>query len=361
MHILHVDPEMGFSGGEVQVFLLIDGLVERGHTCSVVAQPGSLVGKAARDRGLAVVEIRMRADWDLCAVFRLTRAMRRLQPDLVHLHTGRANWLGGWAAMRAGLPAVSTRRMDRKVRSNWKNRRIYGRFVDRTAAISPAVLKQLRAGGVPSERTEFISSVVDPGRLKTVRSRGVVRAELGLQERDFMVLAAGALVPRKGFDILIEALALLEEKPLLCIAGEGPEREALGALAARLGLASNVRFLGQRADLADCLQAADWFAMPSHAEGLGIAALEAMAMGLPVLASAVGGLGDLVVDQKTGYLLPPGAVNDWASALRRALSDPASAREMGEVGRQRVQDSFLPVHMVEAYEKFYAKVLQARV
>ncbi len=360
MHIFHVDPEMGFSGGEVQVFLLIDGLVERGHTCTVVAQPGSAVEKAARERYLPTVSLPMRADWDVFAVRKLTKILAKTWPDVVHLHTGRANWLGGWAAHRVGLPVVSTRRMDRRVKRNWKNGRIYGSFVTQTAAISPAVLKQLHEGGVLPHSTQLIWSVVDPARLKPTRMRAEVRRDLEVQDDRALVLAAGALVPRKGYDSLLRSISKLQERPVLCIAGGGPDRVALQALAAELGVEDCVRFLGRRSDIPNLLAAADLFAMPSHAEGLGIAALEAMAVGLPLLASAVGGLKDLVVDGETGLLLPHGDVDAWATALERTLADPEARKSMGQAGRRRVQESFLPVQMVDGYEKLYRKALERR-
>ncbi|MCA9001102.1 MAG: glycosyltransferase [Planctomycetes bacterium] len=360
MHILHVDPEMGYSGGEVQVFLLLDGLMARGHRCTVAAQPGSRVEEEARVRGWQVLPIPMRADWDVLAVHRLTRALRRLKPDLVHLHTGRANWIGGWAAFRAGLPAVSTRRMDRKVRKNFKNRLIYGRFVQRTAAISRAVLGQLHAAGIPQERTVHISSVVDPSRLQVARTREEVRLDFGLSDGEWVCLCAGALVPRKGFDVLIEALSRVDGKLHLWVAGDGSEAQALEELARDLQVADRVHFLGQRADLADWLAAADLFAMPSRAEGLGIAALEAMASGLPVLASDVGGLRDLVDSGVTGELLPVGDVGAWCAALGQWMKDRAGTVRMGEAGRQRVQERFLPDRMVEAYLKLYGEVLEER-
>ncbi|MDF1836532.1 MAG: glycosyltransferase family 4 protein [Planctomycetota bacterium] len=355
MHIFHVDPEMGFSGGEVQVFLLIDGLVERGHTCTVVAQPDSLVEKAAKERNLRTVSVRMRGDWDYLAVRRISWALSAAQPDVVHLHTGRANWLGGWAAKREGIPAISTRRMDRRVKNNRKSRRIYGSFVQHTAAISPAVLRQLHEGGVPPERSELIWSVVDPSKLQPSRPRGEMRKELGLEESQSTVLAAGALVARKGFDCLIEAIARVESRPMLCIAGEGPAQDELWDLALGLGLSDRVKLLGKRKDMPDLLGAADLFAMPSRAEGLGIAALEAMAAGLPVLASEVGGLQDLVLHGETGRLLHAGDVPAWAVAIGQTLADPAETRRMGAAGKERVERSFLPAQMVEAYEKLYRR------
>ena len=244
LHVCHVDPERGYSGGEVQVFLLIDGLLERGHRCSVITQPGSRVEAAALDRGLEVATFSMGGDWQLPSVLAIAKRLRAWQPDVVHLHTGRANWLGGWAAQRAGICAVSTRRMDRPVRRGWKTRKIYGSFVRRTAAISPAVLECLHAGGVPPERTELIWSAVDLGRAQSKRSREEVRASLGLAPDEPMSLTSGALVPRKGIDFLLQVMADMPSATRLWVAGDGSQRAELEAQANGLGLGGAGHLLG---------------------------------------------------------------------------------------------------------------------
>ncbi|MEZ6005110.1 MAG: glycosyltransferase family 4 protein [Planctomycetota bacterium] len=360
LHVLHVDPEHGYSGGEVQVFLLIDGLLARGWRCSLVAQPDSPVARAGRERGLTVIEVPIRGDLSFGAVRRLARAMRELQPDVVHCHTGRANWIGGLAARAAGLPAVSTRRMDRRVKRNAKNRWIYGSLLRRTAAISPAVLRALHEGGVPKERCELIWSVVDPRRLQASRGREAMRSALGIDPAALVLFAAGSLVERKGYDLLLRAMAQAQVPGLqLVVAGEGPEGPALARLGAELGLRGNVTWLGRREDMADLLGMADGFAMPSRAEGLGIAAVEAMGAGLPVLASAVGGLADLVLPGRTGWLLPADDLAAWSAVLGQFAADGAARRALGEAGRERVQSAFLPDPMVEAYLGFYRRALKS--
>lgn len=357
MRILHVDPERAFSGGEVQVFLLMEGLRARGHHNVLACVPGGEPERVARDRGFDRVALPMRNDFDLRAVARLTRALRDGRIDLAHLHTGRANWLGGLAAARAGVPAVTTRRMDRRVRPGWRTRVLYRRLVRAAAAISPAVQRRLVEGGVGPERTRLIWSAIDPARVAPRRTRAEVRGELGAGDADRVVLAAGALVPRKGFDVLVEALARLE-RGRLWIAGGGDEARAdLAARIDRLGLGERARLLGARDDVPDLLAAADVFAMPSRAEGLGIAALEAMAAGLPVVASAVGGLADVVLDGETGRLVPPDDVAALAGALAELLEDPARAALLGTAGRARVAAQFTSERMVDAYEALYREIL----
>jgi len=367
--IAHVDAETGFSGGEVQVFLLMEGLRRRGHRNVLIAPPGSRSAQEAERRGLEARAVPMRGDLDLFAVPRLRRELVAARVDLVHLHTSRATWLGGLAARWAGLSAITTRRQDRAVRRSARTRLVYGRLVRRAVAISPAVARRLEEGGVARGVLVTIPSAVDPGALVPARDRAELRAELGLEARDFVVLTLAALVPRKGVDVLIRALARLPEsaperegaaRVVLLVAGDGAERERLEALARELGLERRVRFLGAREDKAELLAASDAFALASRSEGLGVAALEAMALGRPVVASRVGGLEEAVVDGHTGLLVAPDDVAGFAAALGRLRDDPELRARLGAAGPRRVREGFAAEQMVAAYERLYRQVLEER-
>ncbi|MCP3916358.1 MAG: glycosyltransferase [bacterium] len=356
--IVHVDPETSFSGGEVQVFLLMEGLARRGHRNVLVCPAGSAAAGRAQERGIETRHVSMRNDLDLAAALRLKRVLNETAPDVVHLHTGRANWIGGLAARWANVPAVSTRRMDRVVKRNWRTRTIYGSLVQRVAAISPAVRGRLLDAGVPEDQTELIWSSVRPADLAPVRGRGAMRAELGAGARTCVLLGLGALVPRKGFDVLIEALARLDadEDCVAWIAGDGAERAALEALARERLPEGRVRLLGRRADVPDLLAACDLFVMPSRAEGLGVAALEAMAAGRAVVASGVGGLGEVVEDGSTGALVAPDDPGALAAALGGLINDGPRRDAYAAAGRARVDEVFLDERMVDAYERMYRHV-----
>src|SRR5260221_9034825 len=284
LRIVHVDAEKGFSGGEVQVFLLIEGLRERGHEGTLLCPPGSLAESRARERKIPVRTVRMGSDLDLAAVAGLRRELEDLAPDLVHLHTGRATWLGGLAARTLGLPAITTRRMDRPVRRGFRTRLVYGPLVARAVAISPAVRTALIDGGVAPEKIELIPSSVDPARSRGDSSAARERTRRALEagEGAIVVLALASLVHRKGIDVLLDAIARLPGTNLIVwIAGEGPERGALEARAEHLGLSARARFLGRRDDAADLLAGCDFLVLPSRREGLGVSALEAMAARRP--------------------------------------------------------------------------------
>jgi glycosyltransferase involved in cell wall biosynthesis len=363
LRIAHVDAERGFSGGEVQVFLLLQGLAARGHENVLICPPHSRAAAEAARRGVACATVPMRNDLDMLAVARLARRLRQTPVDLVHLHTGRAAWLGAPAARLAGVPAVVTRRMDRPIRKGMRTRLIYHRLTRRVIAISPRVADRLLAGGVDPARIVGIPSAVDPARVRPSRDRVAVREQYGAADHDFVLLTLTSLVARKGLDVLLDAVGALGGcglRPLVWIAGEGPERAALINRAAGLGVDRQVRLLGPVAEVGDLLAASDVFVLPSRHEGLGVAALEAMAAGRPVVASAVGGLGDAVVDGRTGLLVPPGNVAGLTAALGRMLHDAPLRARLGAAGPRRIAEGFMPEQMVEAYEQVYREVLARR-
>ncbi|HZO08743.1 MAG TPA: glycosyltransferase family 4 protein [Myxococcota bacterium] len=362
LRIAHVDAEQGFSGGEVQVFLLIEGLRGLGHEVLLLVPPRSRAEAEARRRGIEVASVRMANDLDLGAVSALRRAIEGFRAEIVHLHTGRATWLGGLAARFASVPAITTRRMDRRIRASWRNRLVYGPLVARAVAISPAVRDELARGGVDPAKISTIPSSVDPAALAPRAAREATRRALEAEEGTVVLLVLASLVRRKGLDVLLDALASLPPRPdfHLWIAGAGPERTALEAQSERLGLSARVRFLGSRDDAPDLLAACDVYVLPSRREGLGVSALEAMAARRPVVASRVGGLGDAVVDQRTGLLVPPEDTAELARALARLLADPALRRRLGEAGPARLAEGFLASQMVAAYEKLYRSVLEER-
>lgn len=356
---LHVDAEKGFSGGEVQVFLLLEGLRARGQRVLLAAPPHSRALLEAERRGIECVALRLANDLDLPSALALRRELNRLQPDIVHLHTGRATWLGGHAARWARIPAISTRRMDREVERNARTRWTYSHLVARVVAISGPVRELLVAGGVDPARIERIPDAVDPESLLPRRPPGELRGELGALPGEFVLLVLAALVRRKGLDVLIEALAQLAARglrPTLWIAGEGPERAALERLAEERGLA-RVRFLGRRADAGELLAACDALVLPARREGLGVAALEAMACGRAVIASAVGGLAEAVLERECGLLVPPEDPARLAAAIEELYKDSALRERLAAGGRARVAQGYLAPQMVAAYDELYRRVL----
>jgi glycosyltransferase involved in cell wall biosynthesis len=352
--ILHVDPERGWGGGEVQVVLLLRELAARGHRSRVAADPRGRLARVAAEAGFPVEALPIANALDVRAGLRLRRLAA--EHDVAHFHTARAHALAPFCRGR-GARLVVTRRMDYVPRGGPYARWLYNRAVDVVIAISEGVRAALVHAGVRPDRIHVVPSGIDPGSLEAATAaRAAVRRQWGAASEEVVVLVLGALERRKGHAVLLEAAALLGDdgrrlRYVFC--GDGSERAALTGAAAPLG--DRVLVAGFTRDVPACLAAADVVALPSLHEGLGVAALEAMAAARPVVASRVGGLAEAVVDGETGLLVRPADATSLAHALRRLAADPALRARFGEAGRARVRARYTAARMADGTLACYGK------
>jgi len=357
--ILHVETGRHFLGGPQQVIYLINALRERGHDNALSCPPDSGIDGVARECGIRVQNLFCAGDLDLPFAYRLSQFLKDTRPDIVHCHSRRgADLLGGFAASLADVPAVVSRRVD-----NTEMRimaAIRYRPFKKVIAISEAIAAELRERGVEADRLAIIRSAVDTGAFSAPPDCTSFRQEFGLASDDVAIAAAGQLIPRKGHQFLLEALAQLKDrlpKLKLVIFGEGFLNTQLQAQAASLGLGSVVQFAGFREDLDAFIGCFDIFAHPALAEGLGVAALKAAAAGLPVVGFAAGGLIEAVQDGKTGFLVNAEDADALAAAIERLACEPELARQFGTAGRQRMQTEFSIATMADLHVALYESVL----
>ena len=359
MKILHVETGRHLYGGPQQVIYLMTALAARGHDNTLVCPPGSGIDSAARSAGLRVQNLFCAGDLDLPFAYRLTQFLGRQKPDLVHCHSRRgADVLGGRAASFAKVPAVVSRRVD-----NTEMRLLaalrYQPF-RKVIAISEAIAAELRGRGVDDERLVIIRSAVDSSAFARDVDRQAFLQEFGLSEGQFVIAAAGQLIPRKGHRFLLQAVADLKDrypKLRLVIFGEGFLNNQLRAQAASLGLGETVQFAGFRDDLDQWLTGFDLFAHPALAEGLGVAALKASAAGLPVVGFAAGGMVEAVAHDDTGILVTPEDAQALGDAIARFIDDSGLRERMAESGRQRMQTEFSIDTMADKHTALYESVL----
>jgi glycosyltransferase involved in cell wall biosynthesis len=312
------------------------------------------LARAAGKTGTEIRPLKLRNDLDLRPVLPVRRLIRDQSYDIVHFHTKRAHafslWLGG---APPGQKRVVTRRMDYPMRKGWYDRYLYNRRVDGVVAISERIAALLIEGGVKRERIRVIHSGVDLEPFKII--------PLARGDNSVMVIGATAVLEeRKGLSFLLEAAAELKRQGRrlkYLIAGDGSQREKLRRLAEALGLKEEVVFLGFVFDVPAFLSSVDIFVMPSLFEGLGVAALEAMAAARPVIASDTGGLSELVADGETGLLAPPGDSPALARAIGRLVSEPERVRVMGKNSRARVEKYFTMEQMAKKNESYYYDLL----
>jgi glycosyltransferase involved in cell wall biosynthesis len=354
--ILHIDPETQWGGGEAQVLGLLSYLAARGHRNDLLTHPGGQLAARCRTIDVRLWPLVMRNDLDVRGVPALRRLIRQMSYDIVHFHTKRAHALSLWLPRGPQRPRyVVTRRMDNPESSTWCTRVLYNRRVDGVVAISRAIGDLLTSAGVKQDRIRYIASGIDPEKFAPA-----VDSRIGATGI-FTVGCLGALEERKGHRYLLEAAALLKARGLRVryeIAGQGRRRAGLEAEVARLGLDEQVRFLGFVTDTAEFLAGVDLLVMPSLQEGLGVAALEAMAAGRPVVASRVGGLAESVLDGTTGLLVPPRDPAALAEAIAQLASSQALAQAMGKQGRDRVRREFSLENMAGQNESYYYELVQ---
>jgi glycosyltransferase involved in cell wall biosynthesis len=363
VRILHILSERGFSGGEEQLLHVLAALAEAGHQSALFLQPGAAFTAHAEKLHIPVHTLRMRNGVDLVAARKLRNVFGRVPCDLIHLADSRAHKLGSLATFGRRPPTmVATRRMDYPLRSGWGTRRLYGRVVAGVIAISEAVRREILRIGIPPERVHLIHDGVDPAAFAGLESeRREARAALGLQESDLAILSAASLRPRKGQGHLLRAFASLSEahpQAQLVLAGEGSERAALESEAERLGVRTRVHLPGRLPGRA-CLSIGDIACVPSLKEGLSVFSLEAQCVGLPVVASRVGGLPESVADGETGLLVEPGDEGALAVALATLLEDAGLRARMGAAGRARVDAHFSARQMAERTVALYAQLAAA--
>ncbi len=342
LRVLHVDSERSWRGGERQVLELMRRQRARGDDPHLAAPPGSALASRATAEGFPIHPVPMRGTWDLLSAFRLARLHRTLRPDVAHWHAARAHALGAVASALAPGPArILSRRVDFPVRRTPGSRLLYALPIDTIIAISNGVRDALVRSGVPAGRIHVVPSGIDLGVHEGGYDRAGLRARLGVSDGEVLVLQVAALAPHKSQVDFLRAASLVHGRSArirFWLAGEGPLREALEAAHRKLGLGETVRLLGHRDDVLDLYRAADLFCLSSYLEGLGTSILDAMAAGLPIVATRVGGIPEVVSDGETGILVPPRDPGALADAIMALAGDPGRRRAMGAKGRVRVRD-----------------------
>jgi glycosyltransferase involved in cell wall biosynthesis len=281
-------------------------------------------------------------------VIRLARLFREGQADAVHTHNERPLIYAAPAARLARVRQVVHTRHGRGVRNSRRQgflANLAARATDHYVCVSDDSARLTVAQGLPRRRVETLRNGIDTGRFAF---RGPYA--------DGPAVVVARLAPEKDIGTLLRAMAfVVRAQPgfRLAIAGDGPCMAELRHLAAELGLAEHVEFLGMISDVAGLLGRASLFVLPSISEGVSLTLLEAMARGLPVVATRVGGTPEVVVDGETGFLVPPHDPAALAKAMVQVASDCERAQQLGEAGRRRVERHFDIRRMVADYEGLY--------
>jgi glycosyltransferase involved in cell wall biosynthesis len=373
--LLHITGGSRFGGAGRIILRLGEVAQAQGWQVDVLTTD-PIFQQAIRRHGLGlvnrdVIRREIRPLWDLGGLARLYNFLRQERYQIVHTHTSKAGFVGRLAARLAGVPVIvhtvhgfafhersplATRVFYsalERMASRWCDQIVSVSRFHRTWALDlricpPSKIVAIPNGIAPLDRNPDVA----PANL---------RRQLGARDGDVLILSMARLAADKGLQYLIEAAALLprtQRRFQLAIAGDGPVRAQLEQRARQLGVASRVKFLGFREDVADLLAACDLVALPSLREGLSIALLEAMAAGKPIIATSIGSHREVAAQAEIARLVPPGDVPALLAAILEFAQDPAVAAGLGTSARALFQSSYTEDRMLESYLQLYSGLVK---
>jgi glycosyltransferase involved in cell wall biosynthesis len=361
--LLHLIPSLDRAGAEKQLGLLVRGLAREGfdvHVCAL--SRGGPLEAGLNGAGIGVTVIGKRQRLDPWSFWRLRRHVVRLRPDLVHAWMFAANAYGYAAARSCGVRRFVA---GQRCVDPWKTGlqlavdRHVGRRADCTVANSPGVRNFYVRHGVPVEKIRVIENGVEPPQPSGI-TRDELLAELGLPGNCRLVAVIGRLWPQKRVKDAIWAADLLKvirDDVHLLVIGDGPHRDRLRRFRDQVVIRDKVHLLGHREDVPRIVPHLDALWSTSAYEGQSNAILEAMAAGVPVVATDVPGTRDLVLSGQTGYLVPVGDRAALARATQRLLENPSLAAQLGTAARRRANGQFSVERMVRRHVELYEKLL----
>lgn len=361
LRIVHTESSCAWGGQEIRTLTEAQGMIRRGHSVTLICAPESRIFHAApryQIDAAALPIARKRLD----GLFALRRWLAEHRSDLVNTHSSTDSWLVALASatLRRAPLVLRTRHVSSPVGKDLLTFWLYQHSARHIVTTGEALRMQLqRDNGFDPSTLTSVPTGIDLERFVPGDAAGA-RARLGLPERPAVGILA-TLRNWKGHVYLLRALALLRARHprwQLLVIGDGPQRRNLDALIGELALADSVHMVGEQDDPAAWLRALDIAALPSYGdEGVPQSILQAMACGLPVVSTPVGGISEAVIDGETGLLVAARNETALAAALERLMSDPALRRRMGEAGLALARERFGLERMLDRMEAVYARML----
>ena len=359
--VLHVIQNLNYGGMERVLADIVRQADRRRFECHVLAL--EYLGHFAEGlRDFATLHIAPPLSrWSMLRPASLAAQISRIAPDVVHTHSG-VWYKASLAARQAGVPLLVHTEHGRGKPDPWQARlldRVAARRTDTVVAVSDELGEQLAATIVSGRRIRVVHNGVDTECFRPRPDSGVLREELGLSSAVPIIGSIGRLEPIKGYDVMIEAFAILhalrdtDPRPVLVLGGEGSERPRLQALAEALGVGRFVRFLGWRDDIHDLHSAFTIFTLSSRSEGTSVSLLEAMSAGRCPVVTHVGGNAMVLGEALRHRLVPPERPDALAAAWLDALSVPSEREADGAAARARIDEAFRLDAMVREYERLY--------
>jgi sugar transferase (PEP-CTERM/EpsH1 system associated) len=340
--VMHLITELESGGAQSALLRLVAGQDRSRFTPVVLClyNGDRLVARQIRSLGVEVIDLGMTRKWRLDAFWRLWRQLRRVRPVILHTWMFHANIPGRLLGRLAGVPHIisSERTMGQEGGARRRLNRWTGRLADRIICVSQNVADfAAKEIGLPTDRLVVIQNGIDTNLFRPTPAQATKAAD------QLTIGYVGRLEKVKGVNFLIDAFAaLVAQHPhlQLQLVGDGSERRALEQQVQTLGLGDKVHFLGIRSDMPALYPTFDLFVLPSLWEGMPNVALEAMACGVPVIATNTGGTPEVVQDGKSGLLAPPGDAVALAQAMATLINNAEQRCQLAQAGRHFVEQTF---------------------
>ncbi|HBZ86352.1 MAG TPA: hypothetical protein DEO67_04345 [Candidatus Edwardsbacteria bacterium] len=340
------------------------GLKELGHKVTICClnSLGPLANEAA-SRGTEVVCLNKKSKYDIRVIFKLIRLLRQRNIDVLQTFLFGADLWGRLAGRLVGVKVLLT--SNRSGGIHYEKKELW--FERMLWPLADGIISNTNIGrirltqfiGIPENKTYFVPNGYNLDKFNALSERGAVRRELNLKNDCFLAVITGSIKPVKNHQMLVKAAAMAIEKKkniFFLVVGQGVAEKEIRELVKESGLMNNFRFLGQRLDVPNLLAASNVGLLTSKWEGFSNSILEYMATGLPVVATDVGGVRDLITPDKTGYLVPSDDAPAMAQKLLELFNDPIKSRAMGQAGKEWVQANCDFMQLARKTENIYREI-----
>lgn len=360
--ILHSESSKDWGGQEIRIIRESQELIKRGYRMMVASQPDSITRKKAQEAGIPTFCLRMRKGWDFLAIAEAIGILKRNRVKIVHTHSPKDSWCFSIAAKCLGIPVVRSRHSSVPIRQTFLAYLLYMKLVNKIITSGSMIRDQM------IERNKFlpqnivsIPAGVDVDMFSPDVDGSGVRRELGINDGDFAVGIVSMLRRWKGYDYLIEAVKHLQDEIpsiKLIIVGTGPYRGNLEELIKSKHLEGRVIMTGYRDDVPELIRNLHVFVLPSvGVEATSQVIPQALAMNVPVIATEAGGLGEVVIHEKTGIMVPQKDSQSLSQAMLWVYRNYDAAKKMADRGRDLVLRNFTLTQMIDRTEEVYKKLL----
>lgn len=355
--VLHAEASLGFGGQERRILRELEGLDPARFRGLLLCQPGSKLGRVTEERKIPTLWLKMRSAYDPVAFIQILRLLKRERVDIIHAHSSRDAWLAGAAGKLLGIKVFRTRHLLTPIGGPF----VYARLTDLVLTVSEGVRQYLISAGVPARQIIAVPTGINLKRFDPTRADLVdMRPRFDIPREAFVIGIIAVLRKAKGHRFLLQALKrLAPEFPQmkLLIAGTGPQEQNIRTLIKELDLAEQVLMLGHQDDIPSLLRALDVFVLPAQEEALGTALVEATAMGVPVIATRIGGIPEVLGD--AGLLFESEDVDALVQHLRTLIRSSELAARMRAQGAARARELYDENLMVRRTEELYLKAVGA--